>query len=351
MLQTANINIEQNEPLPSPNCLQQMLPIGDRASELVYRTREAICKILRQEDPRILVVVGPCSIHNVEAALEYARRLAPLARSLEDVAVVIMRTYFEKPRTTLGWKGLIYDPDLDGSDNVAKGLHQARKLLLDIADLGLPCATEFLDPVVPQYIADLISWAAIGARTVESQTHREMSSGLSMPVGFKNSTEGSLQVAVDALITARHPHSFVGIDELGRTAMVRTRGNPNTHIILRGGRDKPNYDEISVEDAIDLLKKAKVPPAIMVDCSHANSRKDPHRQPTVMRSILRQRSAGVSALIGLMIESHLKSGNQPFPAPPSTLKPDLSITDPCLGWDETEAMLCECAERLRTAQC
>jgi len=284
-------------------------------------------------------VVGPCSIHDPADALEYAARLNALRQEFQDRLCIVMRVYFEKPRTTVGWKGLIYDPHLDGTDDIQTGLRQARELLLQITGLGLPAATEFLDPVVPQFIADLVSWAAIGARTTESQTHRQMASGLSMPVGFKNGTDGSLQVAIDAMQSAMRPHSFLGIDQDGFTSVVRTTGNPDGHVVLRGGRLRTNYDAASIREAADALQKSGLPEVLMVDCSHANSAKQHARQEEVWRSLIEQRQAGTPPLIGVMLESNLQEGSQPIPRTRSELRPGVSVTDACLGWDVTERIL------------
>jgi 3-deoxy-7-phosphoheptulonate synthase len=296
------------------------------------------------------VVVGPCSIHDIDSALEYAQRLARLREELQDQLYIVMRVYFEKPRTTVGWKGLINDPHLDGSYDIATGLHKARQLLQQITAMGLPAGTEFLDPIVPQYIADLISWAAIGARTTESQTHREMASGLSMPVGYKNATDGSLQVALDAMQSARTPHSFLGIDQEGYTAIVRTKGNPFGHVVLRGGRKQTNYDEDSIHDAIAALRKDGQDAALMVDCSHANSNKQHARQEEVAHSVIAQRAAGNDALIGLMIESFLFEGNQPVSPNLSELKYGVSVTDACINWDTTERILRHAHQQLAAAR-
>ncbi len=311
----------------------------ERANQTVVEGREVVKRILRREDPRLLVVVGPCSIHDLDGALEYARKLNCLREQLAGQFSIVMRVYFEKPRTTIGWKGLINDPHLDGSYDIETGLKKARRLLLQITGMGLPAATEFLDPIVPQYLADLVSWAAIGARTTESQTHREMASGLSMPVGFKNATDGSLQIAVDAMTSARTPHSFLGIDQDGVTSIIRTTGNPHGHVVLRGGRLEANYDPESIASAIVTLQKAGLPPVLMVDCSHANSGKQHARQEEVWKSVLHQRAAGNTALIGLMVESYLEEGSQPIPKRLEDLRHCVSITDACVGWETTERML------------
>ena len=339
MFQTQDLRVREIVRLVAPRALKGELPSSAATNELVSSSRERITRILRQEDPRLLVVVGPCSIHDVKGALEYAARLSALRKELADRMEIVMRVYFEKPRTTIGWKGLINDPHLDGTQDVEHGLRAARKLLLDITEMGLPTATEFLDPIVPQYIADLISWAAIGARTTESQTHREMASGLSMPVGFKNGTDGSLQVAVDAMTSARTPHSFLGIDQDGCTSVVRTIGNTAGHVVLRGGRARTNYDADSIRDAEGVLTKANLPTGLMVDCSHANSGKVPARQEDVWRSVIEQRVGGTKALIGVMIESFLHEGAQPFPKPANELAYGVSITDACIAWETTERML------------
>lgn len=347
MQPTNDLRIISNRRLLPPRALKSELAMSEKASATVVEGRSVVQRILRREDPRLLVVLGPCSIHDPRSALEYAGRLAELRSSVEDQLFLVMRVYFEKPRTTIGWKGLINDPHLDGSYDVDSGIRIARRLLMDITDMGLPSATEFLDPVVPQYIADLVTWAAIGARTTESQTHREMASGLSMPVGFKNGTDGSLQVAVDAMLSARHPHHFLGIDQDGGVSVVRTRGNPDGHVVLRGGRARTNFDAASIADAAVQLKKAGLPDGLMVDCSHANSSKQHAKQEEVWQNLVSQRVEGCEPLIGVMLESHLFEGNQPIPANVSELKYGISLTDACLGWDVTERMLRHGAERLR----
>lgn len=346
MIQTQNLHVRALEPLRPPKAICGALPLPEPTAELVVASRNAVVRILERQDPRLLVVVGPCSIHDPKGALEYANRLAKLRAELAGQMEIVMRVYFEKPRTTIGWKGLINDPRLDGSYEIEEGLRIARQLLLDITRLGLPAGTEFLDPIVPQYIADLISWSAIGARTTESQTHRELASGLSMPVGFKNTTDGSLQVAIDALGAARHPHNFLGVDEFGFTSIVRTTGNPGGHIVLRGGRGTTNYDAASIRDAEQQLAKAGLPPVLMVDCSHANSGKVPARQEDVWRSVIEQRVAGTRSLIGMMVESNLHEGSQPFPKPANELRYGVSITDACISWETTERLLRWGAERL-----
>ncbi len=325
--------------LITPAQIKEQLPAGDRQLALVERTRREAKSILRGEDDRMLVIVGPCSIHDPVSALEYARQLAVLSQELADRYLIVMRVYFEKPRTTIGWKGFINDPNLDESCDMAKGILLARKLLLDILDLGLPTATEFLDPIIPQYTAELITWAAIGARTTESQTHREMASGLSMPVGFKNATDGSFQTAIDAMASACTQHSFLGIDQDGATSIIKTAGNPDSHVVLRGGRTGPNYHPEDVALAEQALRKSGLHPTLMVDCSHANSGKDPNRQPDVWKSILAQRREGNRHLIGAMLESHLHFGSQPLTQDPSILNYGVSITDACMDWETTAALL------------
>jgi 3-deoxy-7-phosphoheptulonate synthase len=339
MYRTQDLHVKEIVPLLSPQALKALSPTPEAVNDAVAETRRRVTRILHQEDPRLLVVVGPCSIHDEKSALEYATRLSGLQRELADKLEIVMRVYFEKPRTTIGWKGLINDPHLDGSQDIETGLKIARKLLLAIAGMGLPAATEFLDPIVPQYIGDLITWAAVGARTTESQTHREMASGLSMPVGLKNATDGSLQVAIDAIAATRHAHSFLGMNEEGMTSVVRTTGNPNAHIVLRGGRALTNYDAASIQAAEEKLRAENLPAVLMVDCSHANSEKKFARQETVWRSVIEQRVGGTKSLIGLMVESHLHEGNQPIPKVLNELRYGVSITDSCIGWEATERML------------
>jgi 3-deoxy-7-phosphoheptulonate synthase len=346
MLPTQDLNILELVRLRAPSALKNDLPMTEQCNRTVVKGRAIIQRILQQTDPRLLMVVGPCSIHDVDGALEYAKKLVHLREELGDKLYIIMRVYFEKPRTTIGWKGLINDPHLDGSYDIEAGLTKARRLLLEITQMGLPTATEFLDPIVPQYISDLVSWAAIGARTTESQTHREMASGLSMPVGFKNATDGSLQTALDAMQAARAPHSFLGIDQDGVTAIVRTKGNLFGHVVLRGGRAQTNYDAESINDAVAALQKAGQNPSLMVDCSHANSNKRHAQQEEVARSVIAQRVAGNRALIGLMIESYLQEGQQALPTNRADLKYGVSITDACLSWQTTERVLREAHKRL-----
>jgi len=325
--------------LVSPREIKQRLSASPEILAKVAGYRETCRRILRGEDPRLLVIVGPCSIHDTVSALDYAKRLSVLAKEVEDRLFIVMRVYFEKPRTTVGWKGLINDPYLNDSGDLAHGIEVARRLLLDVAALGLPAATETLDPIIPQYIADLISWSAIGARTTESQTHREMASGLSMPVGFKNGTDGSVQTAVDAMRSSCNGHSFLGIDQEGITSIIKTAGNPDGHLVLRGGRDGVNYHPHQTADAAAKLKAAGVSSAIMIDCSHANSGKDPARQPEVWKSILEQRAAGRKDIVGAMLESNIERGSQALEGDPSKLRYGVSITDGCLDWETTAELL------------
>ena len=334
-------------PLPSPSDLRQRLPLSAALASQVHTQREAIRAVLDGSDPRLLVVVGPCSLHDPISALEYADRLAALAPEVSDQLLLVMRAYVEKPRTTIGWKGLVYDPQLDGSGDMAGGLELSRRLMLAMLERGLPVATELLQPLVAGYFDDLLGWAAIGARTSESQVHRELVSGLDVPVGFKNGTDGSLSIACDAMRSAAHPHQHFGVDGLGRPALVETDGNPDTHLVLRGGHGGPNHDAASVTVARASLQKQGIAARIMVDCSHANSGKDPLRQPVVLRDVLDQRLAGDASLRGVMLESHLFDGCQALSA---ELRYGVSVTDGCLGWSGTEAMLREAAERLRAGR-
>ena len=336
---TQNVHVKEFVPLPTPRALKADLPISLASEVTVADSRDRIIRILNLEDPRLLAIIGPCSIHNERGAYEYALRLNELRDQLADRMEIVMRVYFEKPRTTVGWKGLINDPHLDGSQDIGAGLAKARKILLRITDLGMPTATEFLDPIVPQYIADLISWAAIGARTTESQTHREMASGLSMPVGMKNGTDGSLQTAIDAVRATRSSHSFLGINEDGVTSIVRTSGNPNIHIVLRGGRKSTNYDAGHILEAEQKLAAENLPQVLVVDCSHANSEKQHSKQEGVWQNVVQQRMAGTRSIIGLMAESNLREGSQPFPKDPKQAAYDVSLTDACMGWETTERLL------------
>ncbi|WP_017659536.1 3-deoxy-7-phosphoheptulonate synthase [Baaleninema simplex] len=344
--QLLNTHIANSQVLLTPAEIKTKLPLTDGMERTVYAFRRQIEDILDRKDSRCFVVVGPCSIHDVDAAREYARRLKALADRVSDRLLLIMRVYFEKPRTTVGWKGLINDPDMDDSFHIEKGLLLARELLLDIADLGLPTATEALDPIVPQYISDAISWSAIGARTIESQTHREMASGLSMPVGLKNGTNGSIEVAVNAMKAARGPHSFLGIDEMGRVSVFNTSGNNYAHIILRGGGGKSNFDTNSIRQVETQLKDAGLPPRLAIDCSHGNSNKDHKRQASVFQNVVRQVCQGNSSIVGTMLESHLFEGNQKIPQELKDLKYGVSVTDKCMGWDETERTILEAHQLL-----
>ena len=340
MQRTSDLNVNAIEPLITPRALKQELPMSAAANDNVVRSRATVTDILARRDPRLLVIVGPCSIHDQRAALEYARRLAELADTVRDEFYIIMRVYFEKPRTTVGWRGMIIDPRLDYSSRIPEGLHVARRILLSINEYGLATATEMLDPIVPQYIADLVSWAAIGARTTESQTHREMASGLSMPVGYKNSTDGNLQIAIDAIMSARSPHRFLGVDQDGRIGVVSTQGNKPGHVILRGGRSGTNYGSDSVNDAARLLQRAGLEPTLMVDCSHDNSGKKHENQKTAWNSVISQRAGCArSPIVGVMLESNLFEGRQDMPDDPRELRYGVSITDECISWDTTERML------------
>lgn len=342
-----NVNMLAQELLPTPEEIKARLPITGAARETVLRGRDSLERILDRQDPRLFVVVGPCSVHDVEAAREYAKRLKDLADEVSDTLVVVMRVYFEKPRTAVGWKGLINDPNMDDSFHIERGLVIARELLIELAEMGLPTGTEALNPIVPQYIDDLISWTAIGARTTESQTHREMSSGLSTPVGFKNGTDGGLAVAINALKSASSPHSFLGIDQQGRCTVFRTRGNRYGHVVLRGGGGRPNYDTVSISLCEQELGAAGLPANLVVDCSHANSNKDPNLQALVMADVVHQIAEGNQSLIGVMIESNLEAGNQPIPSSLSELRYGVSVTDACVDWATTAEMLRTARAKLR----
>ncbi len=343
-----NVNVASSDLLATPEEVKRRLPLTAGAAETVLRGREAVRAILERRDPRLFVVVGPCSIHDVAAAREYAGRLKALSDRVAPTLLLIMRVYFEKPRTTVGWKGLINDPDLDDSFHIEKGILLARELLLYVAELGLPAGTEALDPIMPQYLSELITWTAIGARTTESQTHREMASGLSTPVGFKNGTDGALATSINALESVRHPHHFLGITQQGQSAVFRTRGNPHAHIVLRGGGGRVNYDAVSIALAERQLAQANLPTNIVVDCSHGNSNKDPSLQPLVAENCVTQILDGSRSIVGLMLESHLKAGNQPIPKDLGTLEYGVSITDPCMDWQSTEALLMKLHRSLET---
>lgn len=342
MTNTSNIHVSGLTPIIAPESLKQVFPLSETAAQFVTAARNQIRDILFRRDRRLMVVVGPCSIHDPKAALDYAQRLSALNAELSDQLLLVMRVYFEKPRTTIGWKGMINDPDINGTHEISKGLGIARRLLCNITELGLPVATEMLDPITPQYLSDFISWGAIGARTTESQPHREMASGLSFPIGFKNGTDGGLQVAIDAMGSACNKHSFLGINEDGRTAIVRTAGNRDVHIVLRGGNGKPNYSAADITKTEALLAKAKINSDIMVDCSHGNSFKDHTRQEEVIRDVMEQLAAGNRSICSLMIESYLEEGNQPTPqtlADFENLKYGVSITDKCIDWPTTDRLL------------
>lgn len=341
------INVLSTEVLITPNELKKKLPSSAISRKTVLEGRQTVRNILDREDPRLFIVVGPCSIHDEKAALEYAQRLRHLSDRVSDTLFLIMRVYFEKPRTTVGWKGYINDPYMDDSFKIEDGIYKARQVLLQCAELGLPAGTEALDPITPAYMSDLVTWAAIGARTTESQTHREMSSGLSMPVGFKNGTDGSIQVAIDAMHSALSAHSFLGINQDGQTSVIRTRGNRHVHVVLRGGNGRPNYDSVSVRLCEEALEKAKLPRNIVVDCSHANSFKDHNLQPLVVSDVMNQITNGTDSIVGLMLESNLNEGNQPIPRDLSQLRYGVSVTDKCMSWDTTESIILEAYERLR----
>jgi 3-deoxy-7-phosphoheptulonate synthase len=345
-----NVNVASSDLLATPEEVKRRLPLTARAADTVLRSRETLRAILERRDPRLFVVVGPCSIHDVAAAREYADLLKRLADQVAPTLFLIMRVYFEKPRTTVGWKGLINDPDLDDSFHIEKGILLARSLLLYVAELGLPAGTEALDPIMPQYLSELITWTAIGARTTESQTHREMASGLSTPVGFKNGTDGALGASINALQSVKHPHHFLGITQQGQSAVFRTRGNPHAHIVLRGGGGRVNYDAVSIALAERQLMQANLPATIVVDCSHGNSNKDPSVQPLVAENCVTQILDGNRSIVGLMLESHLKGGNQPIPKDLSTLEYGVSITDPCMDWPSTEALLLKLHQSLQTVR-
>jgi 3-deoxy-7-phosphoheptulonate synthase len=345
MRRIQDIHVLATEPLIAPNLLKNEMPVDEGIARTVVEARETIREILAGRDRRMLCIVGPCSIHDPDAALDYARRLAKLKDATSDRLYIIMRVYFEKPRTTIGWKGLINDPHMDDSCDMREGLRIARRLLIEINRLGLAAGTELLDPITPQYIADLVAWAAIGARTTESQTHREMASGLSMPVGFKNTTEGNPQAAINAIQSARRPHSFLGITQEGMSAVIRTSGNPDTHVVLRGGR-KPNYDAGSIEECRRMLAGAALEPRMMVDCSHAQTSKDFTKQPEVLRTLVDQVCAGSGAVMGAMLESNIEAGSQPVSSNRAALKYGVSITDPCIDWTTTERCLLDAAAEL-----
>jgi len=345
MQQTENLNVVALDLMPSPDEVKERVPLSDRAAETVLAGRRTLEAILDGRDPRLFLVVGPCSIHDPVAGLDYAKRLRRLADEVSSTLYVVMRVYFEKPRTSLGWKGFINDPYMDDSFRIEEGMEKARRFLLDVNEVGLPAGTEALDPIAPQYYGDLVAWTAIGARTSESQTHREMSSGLSTPVGFKNGTDGDVEPAVNAIVSAARPHSFLGVNGQGRSAVVRTRGNRYGHLVLRGGGGRPNFDTVSISLAEEALGKARLPLNLVVDCSHANSWKKPDLQPLVMRDVVHQIREGNRSVVGLMVESFLEEGNQPIPEDLSKLRYGQSVTDACVGWDTTVSMV-ETAHRV-----
>ncbi|WP_226662403.1 3-deoxy-7-phosphoheptulonate synthase [Microbulbifer aggregans] len=347
MQQFDDLNVVSQDILITPDALKTELPVSEAAEASVAAGRAAVRDILDRKDHRLMVVIGPCSVHDVDAAIDYANRLKAIADQVSDTLLIVMRVYFEKPRTTVGWKGLINDPHLDDSFKIEDGLHIGRKLLLDIAELGLPTATEALDPISPQYLQDLISWSAIGARTTESQTHREMASGLSSAVGFKNGTDGSLEVAINALQSTANPHRFLGINKEGQVAIIHTAGNKYGHVVLRGGNEKPNYDSVSVAVCEQELTQAGLIPNIMVDCSHANSNKNHELQPLVVDNVTHQILDGNKSIIGIMVESNLKAGNQKISSDRSEMEYGVSVTDKCIDWETTERLLLGMAEQLR----
>ncbi len=346
MVQTNNLNVLEVSPIIAPLDLKQVFPLPLSGANFVNTSRNTIKSILKGEDKRLLTVVGPCSIHDPIAALEYARRLVKLSEELQDQLFITMRVYFEKPRTTVGWKGLINDPDMDGSHKISKGLGVARQLFCAITAMHLPIASEMLDPITPQYLSDIISWGAIGARTTESQTHREMASGLSFPVGFKNGTDGGLKIALDAMSASCREHSFLGINHEGRSSIVHTSGNPDIHLVLRGGESAPNYYPADIRKATELLREKQLPPAIMVDCSHANSHKDHNLQGEVLDNVIDQRVADPRSITGVMLESNLNAGNQSIPEDLSQLKYGVSVTDKCVDWETTVEILTKAHDRL-----
>jgi len=347
---TEDLNIAALEVMPPPAQIKAQVVLSDSAASTVLDGRTALCRILRREDDRRFVIVGPCSIHDPDAGLEYARRLRALAQEVADTLLIVMRVYFEKPRTSIGWKGFVNDPRMDDSFRIAEGMQRARRFLVDVAQIGLPAATEALDPIAPQYLGDLIAWTAIGARTSESQTHREMASGLSTPVGFKNGTDGDLSGAINAIISASRPHSFLGINAQGATAVIRTRGNAHGHLVLRGGGGRPNYDTVSIAMAETALRQAGLACNLVVDCAHSNSYKKPELQPLVLNDCVRQIGQGNRSIVGWMIESNLQWGNQPIPSDLSQLKYGCSVTDPCVDWATTEQMIRQTRDELRGGQ-
>ena len=334
-----DVNVVSTEPLTTPSDLIKQYPVGDLASATVVSGRQQVADILDRKDDRLIVVTGPCSIHDEDLALEYAEKLCGLSKEVQDRLLVIMRVYFEKPRTTIGWKGLLYDPELNDSFNIEEGLGLARSILIKIAEMGMFAGTEFLDPIVPQYLADLVSWGTIGARTTESQIHRQMASGLSMPIGFKNGTDGNTQIAVDAVTSCRSPHGFLGIDINGQTSIIKTSGNPNGHLVLRGGASGPNYSAPYVEDAQEQLEAAGIVPNIIIDCSHGNSNKDHRKQGVAFKDVVSQKAKGNSSIVGSMLEGNINEGNQKLTSDLNELAYGVSITDACINWEETTELL------------
>lgn len=346
MFKTNNLNVKEIIPIVAPIYLRQIFPLSESDAKFVTESRNAVIDILNKRDRRLMAVVGPCSIHDPKAAIEYAEKLYKLSAQVNDKIMIIMRVYFEKPRTTVGWKGLINDPDMDKTHQISKGLGIARRLLSEITKMRLPVACEMLDPITPQYLSDMISWGAIGARTTESQTHREMASGLSFPIGFKNGTDGNVKVAMDAMKTALKPHSFLGINAEGKSAIVKTAGNPNVHIVLRGGEKKPNYFPEDIENSVRMLQDNKLLDSIMVDCSHGNSSKDHKKQEIVLQNLIEQIKKGCEYIKAVMIESNLHEGNQTVPEDKSQLKYGVSVTDKCISWEDTDRIIKEAAEKL-----
>ena len=345
MSKLENIHISEITPIITPNDLKANFKISEETSNFVINSRQTISNIIQKKDNRLLLIVGPCSIHDPKAALEYAKKLAPFVKIYNDKMQIVMRVYFEKPRTNIGWKGLINDPDLNGTNNIEKGLKNARDIMLEILELGIPTGSELLDPILPQYYADLICWASIGARTSESQTHREMASGLSMPIGFKNATDGNIDVAIHAIQAAKHPHAFIGVTQDGSIARVESKGNQDAHLIIRGGSNGPNYSSVEMEEHLDKINQSSIKTGILVDCSHGNSRKKAENQHKVLNSILNQISNGNTNILGVMVESFLNHGNQNIKKPSLTY--GQSVTDECIGWSETETLLADVYSRLK----
>lgn len=347
MIKTNNLKVTGITPIIAPSELRQVFPMSETAREFVSRSRERLKSVIQRHDRRLMVVVGPCSIHDPDSAIDYARRLSALSKRVDDQLLLVMRVYFEKPRTTVGWKGLINDPDMNGTHQISKGLGIARGLLCKLTSLEVPVANEMLDPITPEYLADLISWGAIGARTTESQTHRELASGLSFPIGFKNGTDGNMQIAIDAMIAARAPHNFLGINRDGKASIIETAGNPDVHIVLRGSSKKPNYHSEDIRHTEEILQKNGLLTTIMVDCSHGNSNKDFRRQAEVLDDVITQITGGNCSISGVMIESNLEEGSQKISSNISDLKHGVSITDACIGWETTEKILLDAHRRLK----